>query len=280
MKNALGPRKQSAMNDRWVFYWIYPLIALAVVHIGNENSFKKLISIPSYYSDLLLAFACTYGVGWYIRSLFSQLNRRFPREDQLKLRLGYQLLLGVIFPVVIIIGIELGYLSLLAISWQESSVPYLELPLVIVFCTLINLIYFILYDRSNRIPLQEHQEALKKQEYLQADTQRFVVKKGNSQVQLPATKIAYFYVQDKLTFLCTQEGEKYLYESSLKELKEQLSGADFFQLNRQLIASRGSIVQYYRTETRRLQVVLQPPIAHEVYVAKTKAAEFSDWLSR
>jgi hypothetical protein len=36
----------SRVNDGWIFWFVYPIIALLSVHIGNDNTFKELLHIP------------------------------------------------------------------------------------------------------------------------------------------------------------------------------------------------------------------------------------------
>ncbi|SMO91298.1 hypothetical protein SAMN06265379_11438 [Saccharicrinis carchari] len=63
-------KDKTGVNDRWMFIWVYPVLALLAVHIGNDNTFDQLLHIPSYYSDIAFALTCVYLTGWYFRVLF------------------------------------------------------------------------------------------------------------------------------------------------------------------------------------------------------------------
>ena len=142
----------SKVNDKWMFVFLYPLIAVLVVHTGNDNSFQKLLTIPSYYSDLLLAFLCTYAVGFYYRQLYRKLHQKFGWNTSFKKTWRYQLTWALLVPISTIIIIEIIYLVfLLNIPVSQSSVFYLELPLVSLFCILINLLYLALYFRKHNL---------------------------------------------------------------------------------------------------------------------------------
>ncbi|MEQ8242299.1 hypothetical protein, partial [Fulvivirga sp.] len=75
------------INDRWIFIFIYPLFVIFVCHVGNDNSLSHLLTVPSYYTDLLLAVVCTYGAGFYWKILFARLDAKFDWYTNLKPRL-------------------------------------------------------------------------------------------------------------------------------------------------------------------------------------------------
>src|SRR5690606_9944119 len=130
-------------SDRWVFFLICPIIALLSVHIGNENPIQELVLIPSYYSDLLLAFVLTYGTTYYLKIV----TRNFALKHNSRLKLA---LYGVIIPVFVLIGIESIYLVfLLEITLEESSILYLELPLIFVFCLMIIMIFLLQINKNS-----------------------------------------------------------------------------------------------------------------------------------
>ncbi len=275
MKNNKLNAEASPVNDKWIFVLLYPVMAISIVHIGNDNSLSKLLTIPSYYSDLLLAFGCTFSVGLYFKWFFNRINQKFDWGNQFKQRLFHQAIWGIAIPTVFIICIELIYLSLIHVDLNESSIFYLELPLVALFCALINLIYFILYYRKHNLDILTTLDDTRSK----VDKDYFIAKSGAQAVKIPKSKISYFIVQGKVTFLATTEGKKYVYDFPLKELASSVSPNDFFQLNRQILANRNSILKYHQTPTRRLEIELSPASNQKVFLAKTKASEFAEWLA-
>src|SRR5690606_6060433 len=119
-------------------------VALGVVHIGNENSIGELLRIPSYYSDLLLALSCSIGLGFYIKKLNTWLYQKMDGNKELRKRVLFQSVFGIIVPSTVICGIEILYLYILHIKIGESSIFYLELPLILLLTLLINLIFMVL----------------------------------------------------------------------------------------------------------------------------------------
>lgn len=263
MSATTEAKKQNTINDRWLFIFVYPVIALAVVHIGNDNSFGELLRNPTYYSDILLALGCTYLLGLY----FNRLYKNLPRE-----RSPLQLILkGFVLPVVVLMCIEMLYLIIIDIPLEESSMLYLELPVVAIFCILINLIYLLI---SKLIEQHLSQEGTKPYQ------EQFIVNKGSKQQVVPLEEVSYFYIEQKLTFLVTFQGKHYHFDCALKDVMPLLSPKSFFQLNRQVIAHRNSIVQYEKTETRRLRVALQPTFSEPIFIAKSNAVRFDQWMKK
>ncbi|MCB0636121.1 MAG: LytTR family transcriptional regulator DNA-binding domain-containing protein [Lewinella sp.] len=264
-------RAHTEVNDSWMFLFLYPMMAVAIIFIGNDNSLRKLLSIPSFYTDLLVAIACTYLAGWYFRVLFRRLERDFDWDTQLRQRLRRQLVLGVLLPTAVLVAIEVAYLFLAGIVWAKSSVFYLELPIIILFCTIVNLVYFFLYYRQHQLTRQQAMAT--------APEAIFVAGAGKRIEHIPQSDVAYFITREKVTFLVTTGGRRHVYEATLKQLGEDLPNHHFFQLNRQVIATRQGIASSQRTATRRLEISLRPAADEPVFVAKTKVTAFLDWLS-
>ena len=258
--------------DRWMFFFTYPFIAFLAVHIGNENSFSQLLRIPSYYSDLFLALCCSFALGLYTRRLCVWLEQKFSWIEEPKRRLMAQLILGVILPSGLILGMEAIYLSLLNVKLKESSIFYLELPIIIILCLLINLIYIVLLKNYQTTELQKSLET--REDY----KENFVVQAGKSFLSIPRDEVAYFKIQNKLTFLITKNGQSYIYDFPFKSIIDGLPPEEFFQLNRQVIAKRTNIKNSIQTETRRLKIELSPSMDEQVFVAKTKASDFINWF--
>lgn len=282
-KELVTNTRAVSVNDRWLFWAIYPLMALLAVHIGNENSFAQLLRIPSYYSDLLLALICTYGVGLYYRALFKRIDQRFSWDEALRSRLGWHLVHGLALPTLVIVGVEILYLVLLLeIPLQDSSVFYLEMPIIATFCVLINLLYFGLYFRKHnaQLAMELRREKEKVAPVTLAYKEHFTVDQGPRSIHLSAADVAYFVMKQKAMLMVTKEGSEHLYDGSLEKVNEEVSPHDFFRLNRQVIAHRKAIASYERTDTRKLLVHLNPEANDAVFVSKSRATEFLKWMKQ
>ena len=255
-------RKQDhKLNDTLVFIALCPIIAVLTVHIGNENTFWELLQIPSYYTDLLLSFILTFGTAYYLKRVTGLF---FNTTHNMWSKL---LLYGVLIPTVFIIGIECVYLVfLIDIPLEESSVFYLELPLVVIFCVLFVLVFLFLYSHKYTSSQQETTKS-----------EGLLVYKGNQVFRLEQNDMAYAMSSGRNTFIVDKSGKQYLINTSLKRVEDKLSDR-FFRLNRRVICCREAIVSYEKEETRKLKIILDPPIDEDQFVSKTNASAFQNWL--
>jgi DNA-binding LytR/AlgR family response regulator len=74
---------------------------------------------------------------------------------------------------------------------------------------------------------------------------RFMVKFGQKLIALPVDKIAYFYSENKLTFIVAKDGKKYPIDQPLDDLIEILDPKLFFKINRQYIITFDSIAEMH-----------------------------------
>lgn len=275
--------QQSLISDRWLFYVACPISALFVVHVGNENSLIQLLRLPSYYSDLLVALLCSYAIGWYLKKVFVSGHLRFGWPTALRKWIIWQLVNGIVLPLLFIALVEIIYLTTcLDISLKDSSLIYLELPVAGAALSVINLVFILLYYR-------EHYQSLLQLKAGQAETiinkviptiykTSFLVYSGNTALNIPVAEIAYFVIYNKITFLVTQDGHKYMYSESLENVMATIDPHLFFQLSRQMIANRKAIEGFTITETRKLSITVVPEASHELFVAKARASQFIKWL--
>ena len=108
---------------------------------------------------------------------------------------------------------------------------------------------------------------------------RFVVRRGAEFVAVAAADAAYFYSDDKLTFLVTRYGSRFLIESSLAELEDALDPAEFFRVNRQVLACAEAVTSFRPIGKSKLLVELNPKPRFEVIVSQERAGLFRTWLS-
>ena len=107
---------------------------------------------------------------------------------------------------------------------------------------------------------------------------RFLVRYGDTIHFKNIEEVAYFYADDKVVFMVTNEGKKYLMDSNLESLEEMLDPALFFRINRKVIARIEAIQKVKSLLSSRLQVFLKPVFNQDVFVSKYKSHEFKNWL--
>ena len=95
MNNSTTPTPK----DRFLFLFVYPLLALATVHMGNDTPLRIALTLPSYYTDIAFAMAIAYLVGFYLHKISLKLQHTISWQQQFHNRIFWQVLLGIAVPV-------------------------------------------------------------------------------------------------------------------------------------------------------------------------------------
>lgn len=107
---------------------------------------------------------------------------------------------------------------------------------------------------------------------------RFLIKSGQAFIKINSEDIAYFYVDNKLTYLITFAAKKHLVDYKLEELERQLDPKMFFRANRQFITNIDSILDIHSFFSGKLKVHIKPPPMSELIVSRDKASAFKTWM--
>lgn len=107
---------------------------------------------------------------------------------------------------------------------------------------------------------------------------RFLVKSGSRLFTIDTERIAYFYTEDKISYLVTKDGKKYSISQSLEELETELEPSRFFRINRQMILHIQSIRMVHTYFKGRLKIELQPCPDFDVMVSSRRVPAFKAWL--
>lgn len=109
---------------------------------------------------------------------------------------------------------------------------------------------------------------------------RFIIRKATELMVLETSQIAYLYSRDKICFFITDDGKKHMATDNLVELENQLNPADFFRLNRNVIASRNAIQKISMMQKSKLAIQLRPDFSDEIIISSERSAEFKAWLEK
>jgi DNA-binding LytR/AlgR family response regulator len=107
---------------------------------------------------------------------------------------------------------------------------------------------------------------------------RFVVRYGEHIKSINTEEIAYFYTEDKVNFITTHEGRRYVTDFNLDQLENLLPPKQFFRINRQYIISFVSIAEMLAYTKGRVLIKLKPASKHETVVSTERSANFKTWL--
>ena len=137
-------------------------------------------------------------------------------------------------------------------------------------------------SRSNNVDLDAIMKVLgnattdSKKEY----KERFIIRFNDRIVPLQATDIAYIYSEEKNNYLVTAEGHKYIIDSSLDVMSEELDPAVFFRISRSCIIAMKAIRSILKQPGGRLRISADPDPSFEMTVSRSRVDDFMTWLEK
>ena len=109
---------------------------------------------------------------------------------------------------------------------------------------------------------------------------RFMITVGTRIKSIETSDIAYFYSEDKLTFMVTKEGQNLPIDFSLDKLTSMMNPKDYFRISRQFLVSFPSIQTVHTHIKGKLKLELTPKTKLEVLVSGDRMTDFKEWLGR
>lgn len=130
---------------------------------------------------------------------------------------------------------------------------------------------------SAEINISEIVKAFSKQQNYRT---RFLVKQGQRLIPVETEQIAYFFAEDKLVFMVTDDGHKYVVDYTLEQLEGELNPEDFFRANRKIITSMPAVKDIHLSFNGKLKIYLKPDLkkGEEIFVSRERASEFKTWM--
>ena len=90
--------------------------------------------------------------------------------------------------------------------------------------------------------------------------------------------IAYFYSEEKNTILVTFNGMKFIVDSSLDVLSEEVDPKQFFRISRNCILNMQAIESLVKHLGSRLKVIANPKPDFDMTVSRSRVDDFMGWL--
>lgn len=107
--------------------------------------------------------------------------------------------------------------------------------------------------------------------------ERFLVKLNDTIVPVKTIEIAYFYSEDKATYIVTKSGKKYIVDFSLDIATCRLPDDVFFRISRNCIISLPAISSIIRIGSR-FKIESAPASSFEMIVSRSRTDDFLRWL--
>ncbi len=129
-------------------------------------------------------------------------------------------------------------------------------------------------NQAPNFPLEQIKALLQPEKY----TQTFICKRGKSRYPIKADQIAYFFTEDRDTWVRTFDGKEFNIPVNLDHLGHQLNPNTFFRANRKLICSKSAVSKFEILVKSRIKLSLDPKASFEVFISSEKAQGFRDWI--
>ena len=113
-----------------------------------------------------------------------------------------------------------------------------------------------------------------------AYTERLLIKRGQQLSYLKTATTAYCYADGKLCYAVDFDSNKYLLETNLSQLEEQLHPAKFYRINRTLLVNIESIMKVHTWLGGRLKLELSLKAHAETVVSRERVSGFKNWLGK
>lgn len=110
--------------------------------------------------------------------------------------------------------------------------------------------------------------------------ERLLIKRGQQLSYLKTEITAYCYADGKLCYAVDFSNNKYLLETNLSELEEQLQPNKFYRINRSLLVNIDAIKKVYTWLGGRLKLELSFDTTAETIVSRERVNGFKEWLGQ
>ena len=110
--------------------------------------------------------------------------------------------------------------------------------------------------------------------------ERYIIRFNDRIVPLQTDNIAYVYSEEKTNWLVTFDEQKYIIDSSLDVIGEDLDPEKFFRISRGCIISLKAIDSIIKQAGSRLKIVSKPEAPFEMTVSRSRVDDFLNWLER
>lgn len=109
---------------------------------------------------------------------------------------------------------------------------------------------------------------------------RFLVRFGEKIQSVAVEEIAFFFSEERVTFLQTFAGKKYVLDSTLEQVESQVDSVLFFRLNRKYLTKVDAVDEVLTYSNSRLKVKLKNCPDHDILISREKVGDFKEWLDR
>jgi DNA-binding LytR/AlgR family response regulator len=258
-----------------------------VVIVEDESlSAQRLEILLRAYDPAIQVVALLYSVAEAVEWFSDQLPANPPDLVFMDIRLEDGSAFGIIEKVKLTVPIifTTAYETYAIQAFKANSIDYLLKPIdenelataIDKFKWTQQKQRFSLAGHSKRSTLLNWQNAPGQTPY----KDRFMVTVGTKINSIGVAQIAYFFYEEKTTYLTTQDGQNMVIEYSLDKVTSLLDPHQFFRVNRAYLVSLSAIQSIHTYSGSKVNLKLQPSPRQEVFVSPDRLNEFKKWLGK
>ncbi len=110
--------------------------------------------------------------------------------------------------------------------------------------------------------------------------ERYIIRFNDRIVPVMTEDIAYIYSEEKTNYLVTFGGDRYILDSSLDVMMDELDPEKFFRISRGCIISMKAITSIIKQAGSRLKIESDPEAPFEMTVSRSRVDDFLEWIER
>lgn len=125
-----------------------------------------------------------------------------------------------------------------------------------------------------------YREMLNTLQHKNEPKKRFMVEAGKKIKTIKTEDVAFFFSEDKNTFLTTFENRTYPLDQSLEKVELSVDSSVFFRINRKFIVQIDAIEQIYYLSNSKINLELNPAPEGDTIVSIRRLKAFKEWLEQ
>lgn len=178
------------------------------------------------------------------------------------------------FPIIFTTSFEQYALD----AYEVHTVAYLLKP--IKYGQLVKSFHKLDEMKKSFVPTSGHEDTNPLQGPATLYKSRFLVKNGTQIKAIKTDEVAYFFSEEKISFLVSGEHGKFPVDFSLEEIEASLDPHSFFRISRKYLAHVDAIREIHPYFKGRLKVTLQPDVEDDIVISSDRTPLFKSWLDR
>lgn len=107
---------------------------------------------------------------------------------------------------------------------------------------------------------------------------RFLIRYGEKIQSIPVEDISFVFSEERVTFLQTHEGKKFVIDYTLDQTESQIDPRIFFRLNRKYLCKAEAILEILSYSNSRLKIKIKNCPDNDVLISREKVGDFKNWL--